>query len=793
LEVALREDSELKGSFYCGGVAPTAPNPCLSIEGIGGIGLPLAARDAQAIINLSARPPFGKGSKKVANRKVPDAWEIEPSKVKFENPVWTRFIHDYVISTVSKGLGVAATTVPPKCELYKLLLYEPGSHLSAHKETEKANGMFATVLIVLPSRYTGGEVHISHSTTTKVLDFAPNSLASTAILAWYTGAVHEVKPLKSGYRLALSYNLIHTTPGVPKPLLPDMSKAVSQVRQVLHKWQESAYENEELPGGYVAYLLEHKYNEANIAGGKKCLKGADAHLVTNVETIAEELGYKLYLANLEYHVTGTSYDDPYDDYRYRKRPRCGYGYDWDDDFYGGGRTTEDIESSMTLENLVDLKGSSLMGHTSISVSKANLIPKDPFQGVDPDEQDFEDGCMGSEMFEQWYHRTVLIIIHKEDVDGIGKCGDLTEYRLYRLQKADPKNLTSKDRKMADRILTSLTGTQSTTAAKIFDYTVKWKDIERWKRVIKQCGALSITVFGVEKFVEAWKVFGFEGVRQSFEDILPADLPFGTRIGFIQGLCNRATPAQRKKVEAWVEAQTKRAVSSFTAPTKEDIPMLIALGKTRGSEFLVKEILPQLTKNNPVFDFAIAFVNALHENKGSIPEHPPSTKPGQTDGAPPTNNTETMIETLLTAAAAQWDSAVTYSYSYWARAESAKVQRIISIIESCLLTGHMKTCNQLLISIIKIPGTPTQKFETLYTPLVPPLRTLMNSKKIDLCTSPFSQLLQFFVGSYLQGILGTLPPPSQAKLRKIGCENCARDFPPRTEITIASRVKASDCA
>ncbi|KAG6805401.1 hypothetical protein H0H93_004866, partial [Arthromyces matolae] len=78
--------------------------------------------------------------------------------------------------------------------------------------TEKANGMFATAIIVLPSLYTGGEVHVSHSSTTKVLDFASHSLLSTALLAWYTDVVHEVKPLKSGYRLALSYNLIHTVP-----------------------------------------------------------------------------------------------------------------------------------------------------------------------------------------------------------------------------------------------------------------------------------------------------------------------------------------------------------------------------------------------------------------------------------------------------------------------------------------------------------------------------------------------------------------------------------------------------
>ena len=56
---------------------------------------------------------------------------------------------------------------------------------------------------------------VSHASTTKTIDFSPNSLISTAVLAWYTDVKHEVKPVTSGYRLALTYNLIHVaSPGV---------------------------------------------------------------------------------------------------------------------------------------------------------------------------------------------------------------------------------------------------------------------------------------------------------------------------------------------------------------------------------------------------------------------------------------------------------------------------------------------------------------------------------------------------------------------------------------------------
>ena len=43
------------------------------------------------------------------------------------------------------GLGV---TGPVVADLYKLLVYDPGSFFVNHRDTEKAAGMFATLIIV---------------------------------------------------------------------------------------------------------------------------------------------------------------------------------------------------------------------------------------------------------------------------------------------------------------------------------------------------------------------------------------------------------------------------------------------------------------------------------------------------------------------------------------------------------------------------------------------------------------------------------------------------------------------
>src|SRR5882757_7992640 len=103
--------------------------------------------------------------------------------------------------------------------------------------------MFASLIIVLPSKFEGGQVHVSHGNDKDVFDLSPLSEFTTSALAWYTDVTHEVKPVTSGYRLAISYNLIDPSPGISPPLLPEMHPAVSAVERIFRKWREGAYRN----------------------------------------------------------------------------------------------------------------------------------------------------------------------------------------------------------------------------------------------------------------------------------------------------------------------------------------------------------------------------------------------------------------------------------------------------------------------------------------------------------------------------------------------------------------------
>jgi hypothetical protein len=71
--------------------------------------------------------PFGHGERTVVDKEVRDTWEIEPGKVAFSNLEWLAFVTGNVVRQVCAELGVSVQASMPRCELYKLLLYETGS------------------------------------------------------------------------------------------------------------------------------------------------------------------------------------------------------------------------------------------------------------------------------------------------------------------------------------------------------------------------------------------------------------------------------------------------------------------------------------------------------------------------------------------------------------------------------------------------------------------------------------------------------------------------------------------
>lgn len=150
---SLAEGFEFSGSFSYSSSYPSAPNPCITIDDFGPLGLPLNPREAKHLINVCTQAPFGKNERTIVDKSVRDTWELDPTKVRtsslylslvmynssqntvqvhFNNSEWTAWLNGKVVPAVRAGLGVTSTNVDAR--LYKLLLYETGSHFMAHQE-----------------------------------------------------------------------------------------------------------------------------------------------------------------------------------------------------------------------------------------------------------------------------------------------------------------------------------------------------------------------------------------------------------------------------------------------------------------------------------------------------------------------------------------------------------------------------------------------------------------------------------------------------------------------------------
>ena len=120
---------ERPGCYAAGGLI-TMPLPSLSVAGRI-FGLPLCEAQARNLIELASRAPFGRGEETIVDTSVRCTWQLSPSQFTVNNPDWQESIQT-LLARVKADLGCTAS-LTVTCELYKLLLYEPGGFFKVGK------------------------------------------------------------------------------------------------------------------------------------------------------------------------------------------------------------------------------------------------------------------------------------------------------------------------------------------------------------------------------------------------------------------------------------------------------------------------------------------------------------------------------------------------------------------------------------------------------------------------------------------------------------------------------------
>jgi len=140
-----------------------------------------------------------------------------------------------ILKRVCEDLGTNSAW-DVKTELYKFLLYEPGCFFRLHRDTERIPNMFGTLVIQLPSKYTGATLSVrspldSSPEFASVFDMSKKSTTQIHYAAFYNDCLHEVTELEKGERCVLVYSLVGAKAKVP----PIMKEKVPPIVKVSHQ------------------------------------------------------------------------------------------------------------------------------------------------------------------------------------------------------------------------------------------------------------------------------------------------------------------------------------------------------------------------------------------------------------------------------------------------------------------------------------------------------------------------------------------------------------------------------
>jgi hypothetical protein len=296
------KDVKGSGKFVTAGTVPFL-FPGLQIDGIGELSYPINDVQARALIGIAHKAPFGKGSQTVLDNNVRSAWEINADKLTFHGKQWATFL-DKILGDIKPELGIEDYAV--SAHLYKMLIYEKGDFFLQHKDSEKEKGMFGTLTIVLPSRHTGGELVVSFDNKDAVIDFAKGSTDyEISYAAFYADCDHEIKPVTSGYRVCLVYNLIQEKAG----------EKIEPATVETHATQLANVIKEQEQGGdtkpYIV-LLGHQYTPENFS--EQSLKLNDRHKADILFRAAQKLGFYAKMCLVTSYLSGApAYSGSYHD------------------------------------------------------------------------------------------------------------------------------------------------------------------------------------------------------------------------------------------------------------------------------------------------------------------------------------------------------------------------------------------------------------------------------------------------------------------------------------------------
>jgi hypothetical protein len=400
------------GDFFVTG-SLEAPMPTVEVGGVGVLSFPVPAAQVKAIIRQAVRAPYGRGEATILDTSVRKVWQVSASRTRVRGTSWGRTFQQ-IVSAAVDGLGCSRADV--SAVLYKLLVYDKGSFFKGHRDTEKADGMFATLVVALPSAHRGGELLIRHGGREATVDLSGAEPSDLRFAAFYADCEHEVRPITEGNRVCLVYNLVQGRGGrKTKPFTaPVYDAEVTAAARLM----AAALTGTAAPVK-IAWLLEHQYSPAGLSFA--ALKNADAARAKVLSQAALRAGCAVHLGIVhieEYGSAEPSYGEGYD-----RRSRWGPSRYDDEDLEDDEDADDAADGDFEIVDVSDGEQfvDSWVGLDDrrvefgpIPLDDGELLPAGALDGEKPDSQRVTEAT-GNEgaSFERSYHRAAVVVWRRD--------------------------------------------------------------------------------------------------------------------------------------------------------------------------------------------------------------------------------------------------------------------------------------------------------------------------------------------------------------------------------------------
>ncbi|PBK91652.1 hypothetical protein ARMGADRAFT_1106638 [Armillaria gallica] len=603
-------ESELK--FRGGGFASShvysmkdAPNPCLKIDGLGLIGLPLSKRDAAAIKSycMPYDEIFPSGR----------CWMMNRLLIHFHNPEWDTWIKQSVLPAICENIGV--DPLRTHCELDKLLLLEPDSPDLTQDNASMDPSMFGTMNITLPSEFTGGTLCLQYGDCTRVIAFPPNTSLTTTAVGSFVNVTHHMESVTLGNRLSLTYRLLYSSEG-PLPFLPNPQGVKDGLTTVFKSW-----------------------NTPDTAGKPTVLAcviaDEDDALATSVFNIANQLGFRVYYADIDYTLTGSV------TFERRQNRDCwdGNGFDdYEEDLNGSDSDSdedpEDFEPDdyempsyadevFDIVEITDLSGMPV-NIPDLQLSRSSVINGRLDNGEVKDqsyEHDYDEGTVTR----TWSAQVALILPPWSPLVAV--IGDAFDYACNLLEESLSTARNAEELKLVDILVQCCEDEKrrkdvpsiSKAVGILRETADRWNDVDTFLLVAKRCRLhTNIDFMGIEGFVSVYLAFDWERIESFFADTIKQAKTNVKRVALVKKLAETAREGSDDEVTNWCSQNDKVVLDSLRNVKRRDVKWLISYIKNHGIDFFRSGLLPQLQKQPFNQDFWLPFLRRLHTGKGLSP-------------------------------------------------------------------------------------------------------------------------------------------------------------------------------